>query len=896
MASSSSPTIAVFLQPFRVEKGSDHTHTSFAKPSGAFYLPSGTHAAFMDAYHAALTRGEDLHVTEHHRHIGPMVVDLDFRYEAPMCASIDTHQAHLERKHGASELDAVVAAYCTQVCGLVDAPPEFDVYVTEKSGPTLAKGVVKDGVHLVAPAIVTRPSMQLMMRKAALPGLADALAGLPLLNKIEDVVDEAVIERNNWLMYGSKKPGGEAYKVTRVYRCTAAGEVRLLPETPEDAQTARQLVALFSIRNKYEELRVRPSREGDVAAFEAAREEARRRRQAVQAVMMQPGDSDQPGRVNTCEDPGAVASLVRLLDSKRASNYDSWIRVGWCLRNIDHRLLEAWVDFSRGSPKYVEGECARLWSVMRPGHMGLGTMHMWARQDNPEGYLEQVRTGLQDLLRKSLNGTHHDVALVAHHMYSHQYACASISNKTWYEFREHRWHEIDSAWSLRLHLSAEVFNEYNALALATQQRAMASHDEGEQQELLKLNQRITTLALQLKRTSFKNMVMVECGELFYREKFEDLLDSDLNLIGFENGVYDLERFEFREGRPDDHMSFSTGISYIPWQENHPIARDIVKFWEQVHPEKALREYVLRSLASCVSGAVREERFNIWTGLGSNGKSLCVSLMEKTLGKYCCKFPVTLLTQKRAASGAATPEIAQAKGKRFACLVEPSQNEQLYVGTLKELSGSDTLQTRQLFKSPVEWRPQFKLFLLCNDLPSVPSDDGGTWRRIRVVEFGSRFTEKPDPQLPNEFNVDLTLGERLPSWAPHFAALLIEIHGSMRRCLPCNRPPEPEAVTKCTRDYQRTNDNLADFLDTCIERDPARVGEWSLTIGDAFNELREWIREDAVPIKLPKKSEIKAFLDRTLLPKRGAGSTGRPGIYPGCRLRNRNGDDEDEDEL
>jgi hypothetical protein len=32
---------------------------------------------------------------------------------------------------------------------------------------------------------------------------------------------------------------------------------------------------------------------------------------------------------------------------ERAKSYDSWIRVGWALRNIDHRLLKAWTAFLR---------------------------------------------------------------------------------------------------------------------------------------------------------------------------------------------------------------------------------------------------------------------------------------------------------------------------------------------------------------------------------------------------------------------------------------------------------------------------------------------------------------------------------------------------------------------
>ena len=34
------------------------------------------------------------------------------------------------------------------------------------------------------------------------------------------------------------------------------------------------------------------------------------------------------------------------LSIKRASNYENWIRVFWCLTNIDYRLEDAFIDFS----------------------------------------------------------------------------------------------------------------------------------------------------------------------------------------------------------------------------------------------------------------------------------------------------------------------------------------------------------------------------------------------------------------------------------------------------------------------------------------------------------------------------------------------------------------------
>ena len=52
---------------------------------------------------------------------------------------------------------------------------------------------------------------------------------LNLTNTAEDVIDAAVIDRNGWQMYGSKKPGCEAYKLTHIYHVEETGLENISP-------------------------------------------------------------------------------------------------------------------------------------------------------------------------------------------------------------------------------------------------------------------------------------------------------------------------------------------------------------------------------------------------------------------------------------------------------------------------------------------------------------------------------------------------------------------------------------------------------------------------------------------------------------------------------------------
>jgi phage/plasmid-associated DNA primase len=48
----------------------------------------------------------------------------------------------------------------------------------------------------------------------------------------------------------------------------------------------------------------------------------------------------------------------------------------------------------------------------------------------------------------------------------------------------------------------------------------------------------------------KDKILKECAELFYHENFEQTLDEKTHLMGFNNGIFDLNKNQFREGVPN----------------------------------------------------------------------------------------------------------------------------------------------------------------------------------------------------------------------------------------------------------------------------------------------------------------------------------------------------------
>ena len=825
-------SLSEFIEAHRIEKGCEYTHTNLGHIPFSFYIPFDNLEVFYSLYEQAYSKQSNLYLTEKNRHFGPIVIDFDFKFNAE----------ELERKYTSAHVEKFCEIYGKIVKEYFNTSDNDYIYVMEKKLPNNnSKAYQKDGIHFVIPTINTNASIKELIRRDALVELEPIFQDMGTINNAKDIVDEAVIERNSWYMYGSKKRNSEPYLVTHVYDMNG----KKVTVNMSDGE----LIRLFSLRNKTRETKPKDSKLADIQVYEKNKENERKKIKANKKILQSSKTYHEPH----CENIEYVEKIIDILDISSANNYEDWIRLGWCLRNIDNRLEAKWEEFSKRSAKYEPGACGKIWNRMKEGGLGIGTLYMWAKHDSPEEFEKLRKTDIGSAIYESRSKTHYDIARVVYKMYHDKFVCASPKGRIWYEFKDHRWHICESGITLRQKFSEEVWRKYQLESSSYSIKAAHASLKEDADKYSETAATFQHISMKLRDGTFKENIMKECMELFYVNKFEEKLDANTNLIAFENGVYDIDEHEFRDGKPEDYISFSTGVNYHPYDPTSSAAHAINNYLSQVLTSRRVRDYVLKLFSTFITGQVKEQKFYLWTGSGSNSKSKLVELFEKSFGDYCCKFPVTLLTQKRIASNAANSELARAKGKRFACLQEPSEDERINIGLMKELSGGDKIMARALYREPFEFFPQFKMLLLCNHLPYVPSDDGGTWRRIRVVEFTSKFVE--NPQEPNEFPIDYDLSEKMEEWREQFIAMMIHYY----KLYEVEGITEPPEVLKCTTEYREQNDHMAAFISSKLEK---KEGSF-MSVDEVHTELKAWIKDDCIPLKLFSKPELKKYLTKTL---------------------------------
>jgi len=555
------------------------------------------------------------------------------------------------------------------------------------------------------------------------------------------------------------------------------------------------------------------------------------------------------------------------LSIKRSNIYEDWIRVCWCLSNIDQRLGDAFVEFSRKctNGKFEEISCRAEWDKSQnrimERRLGLGTLHKWAKEDNPTKYKEISRDSLSKLMYLSMNKTHTDISRYVFEKYKHEFKCSSIAHGRWYHYKNNRWVQNERGNDLRKKISAEVSQDYTEYSVYCNNKSNEyKGDEPEKENWFRRSQTASDISIQLKKTSFKGSVFTECQELFFDEKFEEELDSNDNLLHFLNGVYDLDKHEFREGYPEDNISLTTGINYIeqPDESDYEKINQVEEFINKILPIERVRRYVLNLLASFLHGSNKDQKFHIWTGVGSNGKSMLIDFFKKTIGDYYGSMSITSLTQGRSGSENASPVLAETRGKRFISLDEAETNDEIKVGFMKQLTGGDEITARKLHCAPITFRPKFKLVLTCNELPSIPAADDGTWRRIRVVEYISKFCDNPtyDPSANKyEFLIDRTIQDKLSDWCEVFMYMLI---GYYQKDYRVNGVKEPPEVLRNTASYRSDSDVYSQFVEEYLKEDPNSI----IGIEDIFFVFKKFLSDNSIDQK--GKSYTRRELSKKLI--------------------------------
>ena len=123
-------------------------------------------------------------------------------------------------------------------------------------------------------------------------------------------------------------------------------------------------------------------------------------------------------------------------------------------------------------------------------------------------------------------------------------------------------------------------------------------------------------------------------------------------------------------------------------------------------------FVQKMVGYSLTGNTSEQCMFLLYGVGANGKSTLIDIVQALLGDYAKQAGFnTFAVSHNSSPGGAREDIARLQGARCVAAVEADAGVRLSESTIKQMTGGDTVTARNLYTGSIEFKPEFKLVLV-----------------------------------------------------------------------------------------------------------------------------------------------------------------------------------------
>jgi P4 family phage/plasmid primase-like protien len=737
--------------------------------------------------------------------------------------------------------------------------------------------VFKYGLHLVYPEItMSRVNRKLLYGKIIRKleeqtpfQECDIVGGNQ--QSMTKILDESVLDKSGIMLYGCSKKNREPYTLQKIFDA----EMNELPidksvDNYQEQMILKMLCCLSTNDSDDEsvyEVMIDTEELNDLKlTFNITDKIPTTVKHTIDCGKRNMSDND---RTMLVQQARKLLSMLTT-NSYGSGSYDRWKTMIISCANIGGEKLrrDCHLISAKSPTNYNKHELDNFYSsAMSKNYPNwIQSLRKLAKEDNPDEFNKYMDERRKASLEDSEEASTYKLAKAAKELIGEYFVStdSQTSGAIWYFNKyKHRWTNKRGYDELSIYLSEDFCKVYED-RVAKLEESLDKESTDKERTLTRVAHIRKNIIEKLRNVSFKSLLIKELCVLISDEEFEDNLDSNAHLIGFNNGVFDLDRQIFRDGHPSDLISLGTNIDYQPYDPNDPMTAKIFKVLEDIHPTRENREYWLKTMACALHGRRTQQSLYMWIGSGSNGKSTLIDLTQKAFGDLMDTPHVSLLTKPIQNNGGPNPLIVGLKGKRLVIFLEPEHTDRISSSFMKQLFGGDTLKARTLHaKHYVSFRSQMMGIVSCNDLPHVQSNDFGTWRRIRTIPHPTEFTA--NPVKPHQRMIDTSVDDDLEKMAEPFMGILLDYYAkyihSYNPAEKFKRFSEPDDVTKGTREYQTDCDFYADFVNDSYKETGVETD--IIDSKDAYVDFQDWYQQTNPGKKPPEWKQFRKNVAKKL---------------------------------
>lgn len=310
-----------------------------------------------------------------------------------------------------------------------------------------------------------------------------------------------------------------------------------------------------------------------------------------------------------------------------------------------------------------------------------------------------------------------------------------------------------------------------------------------------------------------------------------------------NGVVDLRTGQLRSYRRSDLITKRTKTVYDPMADCSWWRRLI---HEAVGEDSEMERYLQLAAGYTATGLISQQCFFTLSGPPASGKSTFIDGIQSALGDLATSTQREVLMSGRAGD-APKDELARLDGYRMVSVSETRAGDRFNESLMKQITGGDAIQARQLYKVGYAYTPKFKLWIGSNH--DAFSDDPAMMRRIKMIHFSHTIPE--DKRDPN-------LRDRIKSMEGRQAILNWIVEGAMM-FLEKGRLDDTLSIRMAAETWRKASDTIGMWIDENM----MSSADGGSSIFDLFSNYSTWAKSSRVHavsrLAFPKELRDRGYM-------------------------------------
>jgi phage/plasmid-associated DNA primase len=481
------------------------------------------------------------------------------------------------------------------------------------------------------------------------------------------------------------------------------------------------------------------------------------------------------------EEPDLTARQERIIHyleeikPERFVNHKEWFQL-MCICRGNSIPAHIFLDLSEksGYKKFNREACMKQFEALEPKHtFGFPLLHKWLDEDGIDWkamypQLSPIVRAVKNLERNDFGCTDQGLASVLFQFYGgNMYYTASHG---WIHWNGKRWEMGNDASifypickmlssELKVYVQAQMDKQEKRILKLT---SLAKADRADDFSVVLATEKLKLERLNDEYKRYRHIQSVSCIKnvlqmsmaLFRNDLIINKFDTKPHLFSFDDASIDLRTGEIVPFTKEQFILTTCGY---PMPKRNGDASIIVhSLLESISGDNI--DAFIQNTSVFLYGGNTNECFNVWEGRGRNGKGLVDLLLQITLGNYYQSLPISELVEDSKGAGRTSSEVANCRWARLVVSTEPEHGAKFKVGKIKQYTGNDPINARQLYKEAFSFLPKFTLLVQLNGDLMLSKPDDAIQKRMLITEFPFQFVEKPEREYQRK--IDDTLKTKI----------------------------------------------------------------------------------------------------------------------------------------